>query len=315
MVSIAGVTSPIRTVPYITPDMFKAHGRGRGVPLSRLVPKGNEAEQDAALAEIIESASAWADSITGPAIMAATMDTVQENVNVDRHGYARIFPRYRPIVGLTEFWIGPSVGQLRQIADLSNVDIQENSIKVPVFAGALLTSDQGPIQFGAAMAPWDQALVRYTYVNGYPVTLLTAAAAAGASQLQVADTTGIVAGKTWMTVYALQNRHKALVTAVSTADAGGLGTGPGTITLATVLPSAIDVPDPLYPPMVSALPPDRIEAVVLITRAMIKEQGGGAVSATSASSRASNKTSAPSGAAEDYIAAEKILRRHAVEGA
>lgn len=313
MVSVAGVTTPRRSFLYITGDQFKSHGR-RGVQANNLVPKGSPAQQDAALTQRIEAAGGWCDAQIGPAVMAATLDTVQHWVNVDRRGMVTIFPRYRPVVGLTEFWIGPDVAGLRQIPDLSNVDVQESSFTVPVSTGALMTSSQGPIQFGRIAAPWDRALVRYTYVNGYPVTGLTAAAVAGALSIPVEDTTGIVAGKTWMTIYALENRFRFLATSVSTADAGGLGTGPGTVGCAAV-PSNIPLSDPLYPPLVSALPPDLIEAVVLATRAMIKETGGGNVAATSSTSRSAKQARNPSGAGDDFALAESILRKHFVLGA
>lgn len=308
--SVVGVTSQPRQRAYITPDMFKYHGR-RGVEVSNLVPKGSAAEQDAALLAKIEAGSAWCDSIIGPAMMGATYDTVQENVNVSRRGYVSISPRYRPVIGVTSFAIGPSADLLRELPSLDGIDVQEDHFKVPVVGGRL-TSSEGPLEFGGVAAPWDQALVRYTYVNGFAVASLTAAPAQGAVQIEVDDTTGIVAGRTWMTIYALQNRHQFLVTSVSTADAGGLGSGPGTIGC-SALQSAIEVSDPLYPPLVSAMPPQAIEAVVLATRAMIKESGGGggAGSSTARPGRSSGGgggRSAPS-AGDDFAAAEAILRK------
>lgn len=272
-VSVAGVTSRNRPWRYITPDMFRAHGR-RGVDVSKLVPgKGvTEAQQDAALLDFIEAGGSWCDMMIGPAVMGATMDTVQERVNVNRRGYVEVFPRYRPVLGLAEFAIGADVNSLATYTDLSSVDVQDAGFRVPAYPGLGVWSSEGPIQFGAIAAPWDQALVRYTYPNGFPVTELTEAATAGATSIEVDDTTGIIAGKTWLTIYALQNRFSFLATSVSTADAGGLGTGPGTVGCAA-LPSAIPVSDPLYAPLVSAMPPAAITAVVLATRACIKESG------------------------------------------
>lgn len=293
-VSVAGVTSPPRNIPYLTTDMFKAHGRA-GVQVNNLVPKGNPSQQDAALLQKIRAGGSWCDLQIGPAVMAATMDTVQELVNVNRRGYADIFPRYRPIIGVTAFAIGPDVSQLTTFDDLSGIDVQEGMFRVPSFTNGLLSSSAGPIQFGRMAAPMDQATVRYTYANGFPVTTLTAAVAAGATSIAVADTTGIVANKTWLTIYALQDQFTFLATSVSTADAGGLGTGPGTVGCAAV-PSAIEMPDPYYPPLVSALPSSLNEAVALATRAIIKEGGSG------------GPKGGPS-AGDDFAAAEKILAK------
>jgi hypothetical protein len=302
-VSIAGVTSPPRQRGYITDDMFKGHGRA-GVQVNNLVPgKGaTEAQQDAALLRYIASGSSWCDMQIGPAVMGATLDTVQERVNVNRSGYVEIFPRYRPVIGLTAFAIGAEVSQLAPYTDLSNVDVQESGFRVPASPGIGVWSSAGPIQFGAMAAPWDQALVRYSYVNGFPVTDLTAPATAGATSISVADTTGIVAGQTWLTIYALQNQWTFLATSVSTADAGGLGFGPGTVGCAA-LPSAIPVSDPLYPPLVSGFTPAAIEAVVIATRAIIKE---------------SVPSAAPKGApaaGDDFALAENILNKLFVLGA
>lgn len=296
-VSIAGVTNPQRSIAYITPDMFKAHGRA-GVQVNNLVPGKNvsEALQDAALQQKIEAGSSWCDLQIGPAVIAATMDTVQETVNINRRGWVEIFPRYRPVIGVTAFAIGPSVDQLTTFTDLTGIDVQESSFKVPAFTGGLLTSSEGPIQFGRMVAPWDQAVARYTVVSGFPVTALTATVTAGNLTIPVADTTGIVAGKTRMTIYAGQDRYSLLATSVSTADAGGLGTGPGTVGCAAV-PSTIEVSDLLYPPMVSAMPPALIEAVVLATRAIIKETVANAA-----------PKGAPS-AGDDFATAEAILRK------
>ncbi|HCT79269.1 MAG TPA: hypothetical protein DGT23_22450 [Micromonosporaceae bacterium] len=292
-VSIAGVTSPRKNMAYITGDMFKAQGRA-GVQVNNLVPKGNEAQQDAALLQKIKAGSSWCDLQIGPAVMAATADTVQETVNVNRRGWVEIFPRFRPVIGLTAFAIGPDASNLTTFTDLTGVDIQEGSFKVPAYANGLWSSSEGPIQFGRMIAPWDQALARYTVVSGFPVTTLTTAVAANATSIPVADTTGIVAGKTWLTIYALQDQYSFLATSVSTADAGGLGTGPGNIGCAAV-PSAIEMSDIQYPPLVSALPSALNEAVALATRGIIKESGG--------------STGKGPSAGDDFATAEAILRK------
>ena len=303
---VVGVTPQPRLTPYLSIDMFKNHRR-RGVQVDNLVPKGTPAEQDAALAEVIESASAWIDN-TVLGILAATVDTEQRQVNVDRFGYASIHPRYRPVIALTAFQIGPTPGQMRPLADLTGTGMDLNRFAVPT-SPLNLSSSAGPLQFGATSSPADRQWVQYTYQNGYPVTTLTAAAAQGATQISVADTTGIVVGQTWLTIYALQNRIRFQPTSVSTAPSGGVGTGPGTVgcpALASAVPN-----NPSYPTMVSALPPDVIEACVLVCRAIIKETGGGSV--VSGGNRGiSGGDKDPFGAGDDYVKAEAFLRPYLV---
>jgi hypothetical protein len=294
--------------PYISIDMFKNHRR-RGVQVDNLVPRGTPAEQDAALQEVIESASAEVDNIV-LGILAATSDTELRRVNVDRHGYAAVHPRFRPIIALTAFQIGATPNTMQALTDFTGTGLELNRFTVPTQPLAL-TSSQGPLQFGSNLTtPADQAWCQYTYQNGYPVTTLTANAAQGATSIAVADTTGIVQGQTWLTIYALQNRIRFQAGAVSTAPtAGQVGTGPGTVGC-PALPQAIPN-SPTYPTMVSALPPDVIEAVVLITRAIIKETGGGSVVA-SGNRNTSSSDKDPFGSGDDMVEAETKLHPYLV---
>lgn len=288
-----GVTSQPRMTPYISVEMMKAHRR-RGVQLDNLVPRGTPVEQDAALAEMIESASVWIDN-TILMTLAATYDTVLDQATPDRYGYVKLHPRYRPVVSLTDFWSGPAPSLLVQAGDLSGAAVQPDRVSMPIGGATNWMSDQGPLQFGPA-ASWDDPLwVKYTYVNGFPVTTLTAPAGQGDLALAVADCTGIVPGATWLTVYALQNRFRFLAGAASAAS------GPGTVACPAV-PHAIPVTG-WSAPMVSALPADVIEAAVLVVRAMVKETGG--ASAKPAGKHASTEDEATAG--DDYAEAEAFL--------
>lgn len=301
--SIVGVTSTPRQTPYITVDMFKTHARA-GVQVENLVPKGQPADQEAALARYIESASSWMDDHAEMTFV-ATMDTVVQQVNVDRSGFVEIHPRFIPCIGLTAFAIGSLPSNMGSLTSLSGAVVTERALHVPVYPLAALTSSQGPIQFGGVNAPWDEAWCQYTYVNGYPVTTLTASVAQGATSISVADTTGIVARRTWLTAYSGKTRYNFLAGTVSTADAGGLGSGPGTVGCAAV-PAAINNPD--IPVMVSALPSSLIEACVLVTRAMIKQKGGGAVAATSANTRSAKEGKQNAG--DDFAEAWEIIKNN-----
>lgn len=303
---VIGVTPQPRLTPYLSIDMFKNHRR-RGVQVDNLVPKGNPAEQDAALAEVIESASAWIDN-TVLGILAATSDTELRQVNVDRNGYVNIHPRFRPVIALTSFQIGPTPALMQALTDLTGTGVELNRFAVPT-SPLNLTSSAGPLQFGNVSAPADRQWVQYSYQNGYPVTTLTAPAAAGATSISVADTTGIVPGQTWLTIYALQNRIRFQAGAVSTAPTGGVGTGPGTVgcpALVSAVPNNTS-----YPTMVSALPPDIIEAAVLVCRAIIKETGGGSVVASGNRSIVAGDKD-PFGAGDDYVEAEAFLKPYMV---
>lgn len=304
--SIAGVTTPNRNQAYLSAAMFRTHRRS-GVQVENLVPKGTPADQGAALLQYIREGSRWCDDIVD-GHLGATVDTEQRQANVDRRGFVTVSPRFRPVLGLLAFAIGPSADMLTTLADLSGADVQEDAISVPVFARALMTSSQGPIQFGSMAAPYDRALCRYTYVNGFPVTTITADIDLGATSIAVADTTGIVAGMTQLTVYDGRNTFTFIASSVSTADSGGLGTGAGVVGCAAA-PVSVKISDPWDPPMVSGMPAHMIDAVVLATRALIKETPRGTTSSTGG--RTQQQSKAPP-AGDDFAEAERLLRTYMV---
>jgi hypothetical protein len=296
-----GVTTTQNVKPYLSLDMFKFQQR-RGVALN-LVPQGTEADNDAALASIIQEASDWVFGICLQTLN-ATLDTVRDLVNINRLGYAAIHPRYRPVIAVTAVSLGSDVGTLSALTSLSGIDVQADSFRVPVGPFLPLNSSQGPIQFGAVSAPMDQALVQYSYVNGWPHTWLTAPAAAGATSLALDDTTGIIEGNTWLTVYAGRNRFRFLAGAVSNA-VDGLGFGPGNV-VCPALPYAIPNRD-AYPTFVTALPGNAIEATALAIRSKIKSASVGNVAGGATAKAGSQRTKDPLGAGEDLVAAEKML--------
>lgn len=283
--------------------MFKYWSQ-RGVAIDRLVPDGFPADQDAALANYILEASDWAFGICMQTLD-ATVDTVIDQVWINRDGVAVVFPRYRPVIAVTAVQIGGAPDTMQALASLSGVGVKAGSFSVPCYP-ALLSSNQGPIQFGVTAIPQDGAWIEYTYVNGYPITTLTARVATGATSVAVADTTGIVPGRTRLVVYA--GAHSVSFTAgnVSTVDASGLGTGPGTVELSEPAPFDIGTRDD-YPTMVSALPGDAIEAVRLATRSFIKSAQMASVSA--ATTTGGQRVADPLGAGDDLARAESLLRK------
>lgn len=295
-----GQTSSTKVVPYLSNAMFATHAR-RGVDLTGLVPKGDAADQQAALADYIRQASSLMDSFL-LGTLAATRDTEVGPVTVNPRGYAIIVPRFRPIIALTAFSAGPNISQLTAYGDLTLASVEPNRILVPVGPYGVWNTSAGPLQFGFASPIPGSLYARWTTANGYPVTWLTGAITSGATTIDVADTTGIIAGSTQLILYADHYRFAFTPAAVSTADASGFGTGPGTLTLAAPVPLGV-VNDALYPTYVSALPPDVIQAAVLMTRGVIKKTAGGNVQATSQTTK--NKD--PLGAGDDMATAYELL--------
>lgn len=296
-----GVTTQQQTIPYLSLDEFKYHRR-RGVDTSRLATNGVAADNDAALAQILYDASHRANTYCLQ-VLQATQDTVLDQVNVSRDGYAKVHPRYRPIIAVTAVSMGSAPSMLYPLANLSSIGVELNKFSVPVGPITPLTTSQGPLQFGGVRAPQDQAWIQYTIVNGFPHMFLTEAGDVGATELAVSDTTGIIEGRTRLTLYAGRNRISFTAGAVSTA-VNGLGFGPGTVGC-PALPYAVASRDQ-YPTMVSALPGDFLDAVANIARAMIKEASLANIAATTTSGSV-QKSKDPLGAGDDMANAERVL--------
>lgn len=305
LVSVApaiGLTTTQNVKPIMSIDMFKFQRR-RGVSLD-LVPQGIESENDAALAMIIQQASDWMFGICLQTL-AATVDTVRDHVNIGRDGYARIFPRYRPVIAVTDVQFGSDVESLAALSSLAGVDVQTDGFAVPVSGtGGYTWTSQGPLQFGTVAAPSFAALVQYTYVNGWPHTWLTAPAEQGATSIAVDDTTGIIEGNTWLTIYAGASQFRFLAGAVSNA-VNGLGTGPGNV-VCPALPYAVANSD-AYPTFVSAMPGNAIEAGALAVRSIIKSSSVGNVAAGATAKSGGQLAKDPLGAGADLVAAERML--------
>ena len=295
-VSLVGSTTPYTTVPYITPDMFRSHVRA-GVQTENLVKGGDPADQEAALMNFILEGASWVDDQAEQSF-AAQLDTVSGQVDVSHNGFVEVYPRRQPAIGVTAFSIGGSPATMSPLTSFSGAMVTEFGFSIPVFPLAQLTSSEGPIQFGGIGVPCNQAWGAYSYVYGYPVTYLADSVVAAATAISVADTTGIVAGQTWLTIYSGRTQVRRLATSVSTADAGGLGFGPGTVGVAA-MPTAI--PNPDLPIMVSALPPSLILANVLAIRAFIKGKTPG----TPARGKERKTT-----AGDDYAEAAAIISKH-----
>lgn len=300
---VVGQTSAAYSVPYLSIDMFRHHAR-RGVATNSLVIDGDQADQDAALADYIAQATSKIDSyLLGT--LASTLDTEVGPVMVNRQGYAIVVPRYRPIVALTAFAGGPNIAQLTEFGDLSGASVESGRILVPVGPYGTWSTNQGPLQLGRAAPIPGELYARWTTCNGYPVTWLTESVDTGGLVLPVADTTGIVAGRTPLTLQAGRYRQRFVPTAVSTADASGLGTGPGTITLPSGLMQPADN-RAAYPTYVTGLPDDVIAAAVLMTRGLIKLTAGGNISGSSQATKIKD----PEGAGDDIARAYEMIDQY-----
>lgn len=320
---VVGASSQPRLVPYLSYSMFANDAR-RGVDINNLVP-GNAPppDQQAALMQYIEAASAQGDEIMGHMTLAATYDTGAGQANIGPDWYITIHPRYRPVAAVTAFSYGATAAAMQPLASLAGTWVERTRFKVPVgpYGGIAVNTPQGPIQFGAGGGPQQRVFCQYQYVNGYPVTYLTASVTAGATQIAVQDTTGIIPGNTWLTIYAGRARFRFLAGALSNStDGSGIAAGPGNVTIMQVgasrLPAhditlAAGITNPAGDAraiMVSAVPADALEGFVYLTRGLIKDPGAASIIGMQTPSAVLARD--PAGAANDIERGSQILLKH-----
>lgn len=283
----ATYTTQTRHVPYLTNDQYKR--APTPIPWDTLVPDGTLAQCEDQLTQLIERASNWVDSICMQ-VLAATVDTEQRVAYPNRLGQIIVHPRYQPVIEVTDFWCGSSVATLAQLPSLQGCWVEPKRIVVTA-PGVPVFSSAGPIQFGAGTgAPGLPSFVRYSYVNGYPVTVLADPVDVGAQQITVQDATGVLPGFTPLTI-----RDAASEPITVTGVAGDV------LSLSAPLANAHQAGA-----SVSGLPSDVEESVILAVTAFAKARGNMAIVAQATEGRQIND---PLGAGNDLMVAEQMLTR------
>lgn len=182
-------------VPYIT--VAELDRSPIANQLKKLVPRTSDNDRDAEMARIIMRVSSMINAEVGQNL-AATVDLEVGQVRVDADGNLNIHCRSNPIVEVRSLEVGPSLSQLSAVSDLSGLILNPWRITVP-----------------GCGRPGARLWARWTYINGYPVTMLTAPATAGTTTITVKDSTGILAGETVLTIADGQNLEDVAVTAVA----------------------------------------------------------------------------------------------------
>lgn len=181
---------PVSTMGTLTPYITVKELKRSPVytQLRQLVPGSSDADRDAELSRIITRASAMINGEVNQNL-AATVDHEIGMVTVSDHGELRIHTRATPILQVLSVAVGPTGDSLVEVSDLSRVMLEPWRIIVPSGAGG-----------GASFRPRERLWARWSYINGFPVTTLAAVASAGDSTVTVKNATGVVAGKTLLTV-------------------------------------------------------------------------------------------------------------------
>lgn len=182
------------SVPYITIDELKRSPIY--TQLQKLVPNSTDADRDAELGRIVLRISAMINSEVSQNL-AATVDNEVGRVYVDYDGFIRLHCRSNPIVQVQSISIGPDPYNLTPVTDLTHLILDPWRITLPQSSSQTAS---GNLPLGRFGNPGQRVWAEWTYINGYPVTVLASNAAAGATSITVSDPTGIIPNQTLLTI-------------------------------------------------------------------------------------------------------------------
>lgn len=191
--AVGVTTNRFNEQPYLTVAEYK--NAPTAVDLSNLVVGGNQAAQDAELANVIMRATSYLDEYLNQNLVATTF-TETQRTRITPQGWISLHPSQSPVIALTAFAFGTNPLQLNAIPDCSQSWFDGQQIIIPVTLMSF--SSQGPLAFSWAAPSSAQIFCNYTYVAGFVNCLATGTAAASTITVDRAD--GIVAGEQY-TIY------------------------------------------------------------------------------------------------------------------
>lgn len=270
---------------YLTVDEYKRAPTSINVSkLDYFSSKTDTGAQDAELANVIARASSWVDNICElPNGLAASVNIETKPTYITRDGYLRIQPSNIPIIKLQSLqWkTYPAAGWT--VVDVTN-DVTvflrhfETMLLYPMFGGPVIPvggnfafpmgSSNGYIDPATAANLQElQVTAQYSYINGYPNTILNGAVAVSANSITVDDATGILVG-TILTIYEGSKTEK--------------------ITVLSFIGNVLTLTKPLIfahadKIAVSAIPADVKQACILLVNYLIKERGVNSITLEGAS--------------------------------
>lgn len=175
---------------YVSVAEFK--NAPTSLDINNLVSGGNQAAQDAELANVLMRASSYMNEYLNQNLVAQRY-TETQRIRVNTQGYISLHPNNSPIIALEAFQYGSDPLNLQTLNDCSQTWFEAQQIIIPLGQFATTYSSAGPLSFGGSV-PRQQMFTKYTYVSGY-VNNFIATATAGATSLTVTSGIGIVAGQ------------------------------------------------------------------------------------------------------------------------
>lgn len=248
---------------YLTVQEFK--NAPTAIDCTNIIPGGTQPQNDAELTNIIRRASSWINQICKMPTLEATTNTETKELKMNSTGLIRVHPDMMPIITVLDT-VQYKISPLNQWNSLStsNMEIYARYFVIYNLAEIML-APQGvqPFSILPYRTPYMKnrmkdipIILQYTYVNGYPNTLLNLGASSGATTITVSNATGMV--NQTLTIYDNDLTEEVVISSV----AGSVVT----LTAPLIFDHAAGV-------AVSALPASVKQAAIILTAYLIQERG------------------------------------------
>jgi hypothetical protein len=184
-------------VPYMNAAGFSAYPTW--LDLDNLIPGGLASAQAAELEDVLLTASRWicSEPLENMRIDAHWVQGENQRTRVSGSGRLYLRPRDIPLRAITSFSYGWDPSAMSSLSLPDSSMWVEDGREVSFRPGGGNASFIGPaIQFGGTGRTGASTYVTWSYIAGYPACAggLEASCNAGASEIEVADPTGILPG-------------------------------------------------------------------------------------------------------------------------
>ena len=187
-------SSAVLAQPYLTPAMFRAYPAW--LDTDNLIPGGVASLQDDALSDALLAASDWAvGEVENMPLHGHLVSGENQRAVVKSSGRAYVRPEHIPLRAITALSWGADPSNMTAVGLPDSSMWIEDSRRVSFVPGGGITQFQGPaLQFGPRLGLPGQLYVSWSYVAGFPSTVISQPVTSGASSVTVADPAGILPG-------------------------------------------------------------------------------------------------------------------------
>jgi len=186
-------SSAVLSQPYLTPAMFRAFPTW--MDTDNLIPGGVSALQDDALADALLAASDWAaGELESMPLHGHVVSGENQRAVLKSSGRAYVRPEHIPLRSVISLSWGADPSNMQAVPLPDSSMWFEDSRRMSFAPGGGITQFRGPaLQFGPRAGMPGTLYVTWSYVAGFPSTVISAVTS-GASSVTVADPAGILPG-------------------------------------------------------------------------------------------------------------------------